>query len=276
MWRIGLMLSIVLCVGFAYSEPPSPGPAKADQQKKSKPTNAQDRPNQELQGTKEKPLVVDILPAPDAEKVAKRKTDQEEEKSTLDRWLTGATVALAVITFFLALYTARLWEATSKLVAGSERTAAMQMRAYCTVIVNDGVFQESGKNIRFEARPRIVNTGNTPAHKVRYRAAAAILPIALPDDFTFPLPDTDIGGAVLGPHHHFDIGAVVDNFVLDADVESIKRCRENALHIWGTLSYMDIFGEERKTKFCHMVIWFNIDGKEPVFGYYNARHNEAT
>lgn len=156
---------------------------------------------------------------------------------------------LVVFTGLLFVATVFLYFATRSLVESAENTASTQMRAYCTVIVNDGIFQESGRNIRFEARPRIVNTGNTPAHKVRYRAAAAILPNILPDDFTFPLPQTEIGGAVLGPHHHFDMSATVNSFVLDADVESIKRCNDNALHAWGIVTYIDAFGKERQTKF---------------------------
>lgn len=124
MWRI--VLALLLFAGSAYSEPPSPAPTKTDQQKKGETSNAQDSSKQDLRGTHEKPLIVDVLPAPDAEQIAKRKTEQEEEKSTLDRWLTGASVSLAVITFFLALYTARLWRETHRLAEDARNTAVKQ------------------------------------------------------------------------------------------------------------------------------------------------------
>jgi len=103
------------------------------------------------------------------------------------------------------------------------------------------------------------------------------LPSQLPDQFTFPLPDDFIGGAVLGPQHHFDIGAIVDGaFVLDADVEDIKHGKGNILHVWGIVTYTDVFGENRETKFCQTLTWLGSGKDEIVWGFYNSRHNEAT
>src|SRR6266566_3435977 len=86
--------------------------------------------------------------------------------------------------------------AIDNVAAVRERTA-QQMRAYLCVIIGSGIYQDRPNKLKFEAKPTLVNAGHTPAHKVSYRAKAAILPVPLPDDFAFPLPDEAIGGALL-------------------------------------------------------------------------------
>jgi hypothetical protein len=70
---------------------------------------------------------------------------------------------------------------------------AQQMRAYITVLVGQAFYQERAKNIRFEARPAVVNSGLTPAHKVRFAAKADILPVPIPADFAYPIPKEPVG-----------------------------------------------------------------------------------
>lgn len=126
--RILLTLIILLLCGsgIAQSQEPLPVPARSDQQKQGKSTETKKESTEDLRGTHEKPLIIDVLPAPNVTEIAKRKSEQEEEKAPLDRWLTGASVALAFITFFLALYTAKLWYATKTLAEDAKRTADRQ------------------------------------------------------------------------------------------------------------------------------------------------------
>jgi hypothetical protein len=162
--------------------------------------------------------------------------------------------------------------ATDSVAAVKERTA-QQMRAYLSVIVGSGVYQEREKNFKFQGKPLLVNTGNTPAHKVTFRASAAILPVPLPDDFAFPLPAAGIGGPVIGPHQNYTITPVVQDFCDDADVESIKRGDGKALCAWGIVTYTDVFEQPQETQFCQIITWLP-DGK--VWVYYPPRHNDAT
>jgi hypothetical protein len=153
-----------------------------------------------------------------------------------------------------------------------DRTAK-QLRAYLTVVVGGALYQERRKNLRFEAKPNIVNTGHTPAHKVMYVASAAILPVPLPDEFDFPLTDKFIGSAVMGPQQTNILSAVVDDFCPDAEIRDIKAGNGKALYAWGVIHYEDIFGERQTTKFCQAIIWLK-NGQ--VFGYFITKHNEAT
>jgi hypothetical protein len=147
------------------------------------------------------------------------------------------------------------------------------MRAYVSVLVSGATYQERDKGLKFEGKPAMLNSGHTPARKVGYKARADILPVPLPSDFSFPLPERINGAASLGPQQHFVMSAIVDAFYDDADVYAIKRGEGSALYVWGIVSYQDVFGNDRTTKFCQILTWLP-DGR--VWGYFTNEHNEAT
>jgi hypothetical protein len=165
--------------------------------------------------------------------------------------------------------------AVDSVVSIKERTA-MQMRAYLAVVVFQAIYQERDKQLRFEVKPLIVNTGHTPAHNVRYHAKADILPLQLPDDFDFSLTALPwVGGSVIGAQHNAIMSAVVDRYVDDNEIASIKRGTGTALRIWGQVLYQDVFGEEHFTNFHQILNWIGPPENELVFGMYPPRNNDA-
>lgn len=152
-----------------------------------------------------------------------------------------------------------------------ERTA-LQMRAYLSVVIGGAIYQESAKQLRFEARPVIHNSGNTPANGVSYTAKAAILPYPLPGDLQLPEGDVPAVGAVIGPREDRIMFAVVDEMVPDDQVASIKQGTPRALYVWGLLKYKDIFDEEHRTEFCHRLYWLG----DTVMGNYAPGRNLAS
>lgn len=173
----------------------------------------------------------------------------------------------------VATHIANSVEAARDSVAALRERTAQQMRAYLTVIVGTALYQEEAKNIRFQGLPLLLNTGHTPAHKVSYVAAADILPVPLPDDFTFPLTDDFKGASVVGAQQNNQLFALVDHFVDESEVPDIKIAKGKALYAWGTVRYEDIFGESHVTKFCQLITWLP-NGN--VFGMFIPKHNEAT
>jgi hypothetical protein len=160
------------------------------------------------------------------------------------------------------------------------RNARMQLRAYVSVRIGVGVFQEREKNLRFAIHPQIVNTGFSPARKLTYRAKAEIFPHPLPDDVILNEPtDTLRAEAVLGSHQDFAANAILEYFVPDDEVAEIKRVAARRVYIWGTVSYEDVFGTAQFTNFCHSIYWFR-DATNPenelVAGNYARRHNDAS
>jgi hypothetical protein len=164
--------------------------------------------------------------------------------------------------------------ATESVVALRERTA-QQMRAYLCVIIGGGTYQHRASNLKFAASPTLINAGHTPAHKVSYRAKAEILPVPLPDDFAFPLPDEAVGGSLLGPQQNATLNGVVDDFCADEEVEDIKAGKGKALYIWGIVNYKDVFGESHFTKFCQTVHFMRIGAEHKITGFFIPRYDEA-
>lgn len=159
-----------------------------------------------------------------------------------------------------------------------ERTAR-QLRAYLTVNVGSGLFQDRHANVKFAVLPSLLNSGQTPAHNVRYRSKAEILDAPLDPDFSFPLGFPDSGAALLGPHQSMTLNAGLVDFVDDELAENVKYARGNRrLYIWGEVKYEDVFGETHHTQFCHHIFWIQ-DSKDPqtytVHGFYEDRHNQA-
>ncbi len=173
----------------------------------------------------------------------------------------------------VATHIANSVEAARDSVAALRERTAQQMRAYLTVIVGTAVYQEEAKNTRFLGLPLLLNTGHTPAHKVSYVAAADVLPVPLPDDFTFPLTDAFKGASVVGAQQNNQLFAPVEHFVDESEVPDIKIAKGKALYAWGIVRYEDIFGESHVTKFCQLITWLP-NGN--VFGIFIPKHNEAT
>jgi hypothetical protein len=231
--------------------------------------------------------------------------------------LGAATIGLLIVTGLLAWFTLGLFRATVSLGKDASRTSdrqhgemvdsivearrsadAMekvakategnallmtgimhkQMRAYLSVIVGGGLYQESGKGVVFSSSPTLVNTGHTPAKKVSYWAKAAILPFPLPKEFMVPSGEDTLKSAMtLGPNQTFVLSALVDTFVLDQDMLAISAGINRRVYAWGVVTYEDVFEKPHKTEFFHSIFFTNgDDGKSKVVGSYCSQHTETT
>jgi hypothetical protein len=324
---IALIFAVALSVAGGYAEAqqrqrPLNPPSNQTQQQQAAPDN---------RGTEQVPFVVKETPR---ERSAEERKETQE-KSELDRKLTGytsdlatytqllfvATVLLAILTGALAIaafsqiregrrsikaaedaakaaaasathlesstaQAARSADAmedvaeamtanvtnTRQLIDRQREYAQMQMRAYLSVIIGAAIYQESGKDIRFEAKPIVVNTGHTPAQNVMMNLRAEILPVPFPAGFTFPLLTQAQGGAEIGPRQDRLLSAIVDGFVLDPDTPRIMRGQGHTLTVWGTITYTDVFGDPHTTKFGQILTWLP-NGQ--IFGLYTAEHNNS-
>jgi hypothetical protein len=163
--------------------------------------------------------------------------------------------------------------ALESVAAVKERTAA-QMRAYLSVNIGGAIYQEREKNIRFEAKPAIINNGFTPAYRVRYRAKAAIRTTPFPADFDYLLaPRIEEGGGVIGSQQTFVMSAIVDDYIPDEDVGDIKVGHKGSLQVWGLVEYDDIFGDHHETEFSQNLIWLP-NGN--IYGWQLAAYGNAT
>jgi hypothetical protein len=150
------------------------------------------------------------------------------------------------------------------------------MRAYLAVNVGAAIYQErrvGQGDVKFEGKPNLLNTGNTPARNVNIRIQAAVLPMPIPDDYGFPLTDEPVKSAgVVGAHQTYLLSGVVKDFVPDHEVTAIKEGNGKALCVWGVVTYEDIFGDSHATKFGQWITWLP---NNTVFGYYIPGQNDV-
>ena len=161
----------------------------------------------------------------------------------------------------------------NKIEAGNQ----MIMRAYVTAVIGTAVFQqrrEGQTDLKFEGKVQVSNTGNSAARKVRIRKRAAVLPNPVPGDFDFSLPEdvSDSTYASMGAHQSYVISSIVPDFVPDAEVAAIKEGNRQALVMWGTITYEDIFGKSHQTKFAHLLTWLP---NASVWGIYIPSQNDT-
>jgi hypothetical protein len=63
------------------------------------------------------------------------------------------------------------------------------LRAYLCVNYGAAFFQNNLPGTPFEVQLMLINSGQTPAYKVRFKAQIDVLPYPLPTDFAFAAPE---------------------------------------------------------------------------------------
>lgn len=240
------MIATLLFCGcaFAESQPPTPTPAKSGKQKQAKTAEAKQESGKDLRGTDESPLVVDILPSKNADKIAEWKPEKENEKSTLDRLTAYATVSLAGITALLALFTAFLWWKTRELVMDAKDSAQRQLRAYVSVETGEMEYV-NGAIANFQVI--FYNAGQTPAHGFRQFVSIGVRDFPFRDKLDQTVKDPDGGVSILHP------GAKVLSSIAQPVIDETMRKEvtdgRSAFYLWGSAIYKDAFDREHVTIF---------------------------
>lgn len=130
-----IIIKIILVLLIAWplsvaSQEPSPSPLGRSKHIENKSDQSNKRADDNKYGTEQRPFIVKTITAPKGKEETDYETYERHEKSKNERRLTCATIWLAVVTTFLAIFTAYLWDATRKLVKSAEETAKRQLRAF--------------------------------------------------------------------------------------------------------------------------------------------------
>jgi hypothetical protein len=183
---------------------------------------------------------------------------------------------------WLILLTAVLGAAALGSWREARESGKRALRAYLGIISTSAFYQD--EHFVFEAKPKLLNTGQTPAYNVSYWMNASVEPTPLKDDFPFTMPEDGFKhSAVLGRDQSFVMNRMIDRIptlTLD-EVKAIKIAKGAAFHAWGCIAYDDIFGDRHETEFSVWLTWaMSIDpadgkAKEMVSSFFTPRHNRA-
>jgi hypothetical protein len=236
------------------SQPPIKGAGENVQKQDAKAEQAAENRARETQGTASNPVFVKSLPSPESEADARHKQYEHQEKPTLDRWLTGGTVALAVFTFLLFCFTAALWYVTYRLSKDARLEFASVNRPQIR-IKHVWISSELWGEKPVEISLAIVNIGLTPAIIRLMNAQIEILPAEsqLPAHPTFPRPDKSVTAPKLESGITFEFPKIVVLESLTDHLNTRVRNSSQKLFCFGHVEYEDSAGRIRKTAFCRVL-----------------------
>lgn len=173
-----------------------------------------------------------------------RNKNDNNDQNWVHKFLYDPT---AVFTALLFLATIALWWATILLFRAAKTTANQQLRAYVFASVTNEGNLSPNKNGLLCAPIIIKNYGQTPAYKLK--SSIYIHPHLLPltEDLS---PNMIEGGSIgsLAPGQEFRTYPSLLKPLTNGITEGIKR-GEAAIHVWGLIEYVDIFGVKQTTQF---------------------------
>lgn len=243
----GLILISIFNVPVFSQELPKQEPGKT--------TKAKQHSETYNRGTKDLPVIIEIVPSAPL-KIETDHDKEAENKKAENEWrVAGGTIAIAVFTLVLAIatialavFTFNLWGETGKLVIGADGTARRQLRAYVFMDVDSiSIGNQETANVTAVIR----NYGKTPAYGLECRALIVY--------------EARVGHFIRPPHERLEqiIPARVDipptgpyrlffrndfNPQHRADMLSGKA----AFYIFGRIDYRDAFEGRRWTTFCYV------------------------
>lgn len=170
--------------------------------------------------------------------------------------LSVFTIAIALATISLAWYTAQLWGATRLLAIDAKESAERQLRAYVFAAHDSPItlYKEKFLSVQID----IKNLGQTPANEVICRASIGLYPYPLKS----PLPPEDGPSPSQSPLFTNQIikqFPTLEKPLAPTDLNAILA-KNKAIYVWGKITYVDVFKNQRTTTFCLYCTGDDIDG----------------
>jgi hypothetical protein len=184
----------------------------------------------------------------------------------------GFTIVLAISTIGLWLATNKLWRAGETQRDLAEDTAERQLRAY--VSVEAGGSGRQRKGYRFDFRPIVTNNGLTPAEDVQILISIGLVPPLIPAGFNYELlPAPNPSKSTIGPRQGRASTVIYHRNLTISEMRKVVK-GELAFHVYGMVSYRDVFKQNRRTNFSMIV--FVPRKKLNCHWQYTEHHNDAT
>jgi hypothetical protein len=241
-----VFIAACLCVPpIAYGQSPEK-PKEAPKQTKKAAGTKDER------GSKQSPLIVDVLPPADAQQVARERREHEQAQLRYDGLTGWGTVALAGFTALLWLFTGAMWITTRRMARDAKDTSERNLesleqieRAYVFVKFEVTPHKNLGDLSPGEVTLIFANRGKTPATLTGFRGAIVASEKPLTSVPTEAKTDFPKAWAVASGRD-FEYPMPVP---LSIDAEDI-RTGKTTIYCCGVVSYQDIFKKPRETGFC--------------------------
>jgi hypothetical protein len=267
-----LLILLIMWPVYSQSQEPSPSQRGISKQEQKQTNETKKKTYYDQRGTKDAPLIVEVIPTNRTNEPAEQQTDHKQETSFHDKLIAYGTVALAAITALLALFTFRLWKSTGRLVIGAEKTASQQLRAYVFMKIKDEdkLFYDASGCL---TAPLIIqNFGQTPAYETVSWLNIGLYEFPLNTKLDEPsyLPTASkspIAPGDFNPQH-----IALPGPLRPIEIEAI-RDEKAAIFVCGEVIYVDAFKIKQRSNIC--LFSTGEDFSRGVLAYYHEG-NEAT
>lgn len=241
-----LLLALGVSIGaLAGSQGPAPGGPNSGHKPQEQSAIHGKCPTEQQRGTEDAPLVIKVTPAEIEQPPTPSYTCyQNSQASNNDLWLDLATTVLALITLGIFGYTAKLANATIKLVENTREDSKRELRAYVGIDedLRPDIIQGEIKDDFVVFVAEIKNFGKTPAYDVEMTISAKSFPEPLPPGFVFPEPGKKKRNThVLNPGHT----SWMRMRPLKKHLPDVWAGKAS-FYVFGHVSYWDVFREVQR------------------------------
>lgn len=261
-------------IGFSQSKPPTPSAVKVSEPQQSKTQTPEKPPAADQRGSKNSPLVVEVLPPSNANEKAAAEADDSKQKAANDWHLVELTGILAAIGFFQLVVFGLQAHRLRQTIEAMENAERRTLRAYVGIEkiafdipgANDSSYTPApiplpaGFRFRDFLVVTVKNFGETPARDVTVFAYYTSMPPneRLPDNFF----DQDSNNTDVLSNAPVRIS--VARYLLQrgqseiskhglTTITPLREAREgrgNNIYVFGRIYYRDAYGRPWRTKFC--------------------------
>jgi len=248
---IVLFAFLASCLALA-SQIPAPGAGEQNKHPQTKSQGGENGSNADQRGTESSPLVVKVVLPHDTNPATKSNPQEQDNEPPHEWWVIVPTIALALFTLVLAIYTWKLWGTTKRVAQEAKNSSERQLRAYVEAPTGNPLLREWLNGILPVVQVNFRNVGETPAYDMT--SALRLEVLDFPYTGTFGPPEQTRGGpAVVNPGQGRFISCATDQPVSNAVRQDIERTAveagSKALYLWGWVHFLDAFGKRQSVNF---------------------------
>jgi hypothetical protein len=157
-------------------------------------------------------------------------------------------------------------------IRDGRKSSERQLRAYIMSVVGVGFRQGGTRGLRFEFRPILLNTGQTPAYDAHIINGIRLLSPQEAESYDFRLQNMPGSVATLGPRQDRFTQAIFERRLSKAELREY-RLGVRKLYVFGTITYRDAFRKHRYTNFCYSIAWW--PKRAGAIWHTENRHNDC-
>jgi hypothetical protein len=158
-------------------------------------------------------------------------------------------------------------------IIDNRKSDERQLRAYISIKKGNEFRQGGVKGLKFEFRPIIFNSGQTPAYDMYAVSFIKFMSLQEATTYDFNVPPL-IATAImtLGPREDRFTHVIFDRKLTRQELRQFRLLTHN-FFIYGTIYYRDAFKRQRYTNYCYSIAWWG--KRSSAIWHTGTYHNDS-